>query len=142
MHPCGGEYRADRLRDHGDVFDRKSISRSDFAHHAVDVADGCGKGWRIAALAGRAAVASRIPGVEGVIRHCEFVDQMSHAAAMFMAAMEENDGTLGVAGGGGPVAVEQFGPIMGLEGAFDRRSRTRYREFRGGGDMLKHHRSR
>ena len=71
-------------------------SLRDLAHETVDVAHQGGEGRRIAALAGRAAIAARIPGVEGMVGHGQFVDQMRHAAAMLVAAMEQQDRALGV----------------------------------------------
>ena len=47
----------------------------------------------------------------------EFVDQMRHAAAMLVAAMEQQDRALRRLADGRPVAVEDLGAVMALEGA-------------------------
>lgn len=115
MHPGSGEHRPEGLRDECQIALAESVTR-DLAHEAVDVAHKGGEGRRVAALACRAPVAARVPGIEGVARHGELVDQMRHAAAMLVAAMEEKDGALGLVTHRRPVAIEDLGAVMGPEG--------------------------
>jgi hypothetical protein len=63
-------------------------------------------------------MAAGIPGVEVEIRQVEFIDQMGHAPAVFVAAMEEQYGTPAIARGGRPAAIEQGLAIGGREMVF------------------------
>ncbi len=79
----------------------------------LDVAHRGAEAWAEAALAGRAAVAARIPGEDGEVRQVEFVGQMRHAAGMLVAAVEQQDGALGRARDRGPIAIEQLDAVVG-----------------------------
>jgi hypothetical protein len=116
MHPSRRQHRANRLRHDRDVVMGKTVALGDLLDETIDVAHRRGEGGRVAALAGRAAVAARIPCVEGVIGHVEFVDQMRHARAVLVAAMEQHDGATRLARARRPEAVEQFSTVMGGEG--------------------------
>ena len=71
----------------------------------------------------RAAMAARVPGIESMVGHGQFVDQMRHAAAMLMAAMEQKDRAFGRRPYRRPVAVKNLGAVMALEGALVRHAR-------------------
>ena len=67
---------------------------------------------RVAALAGRAAVAARIPGEEVEVGQVELVDQVRHAARVLVAAMEEHDRAARGAAVRRPVAVEELDAVV------------------------------
>ena len=69
-----------------------------------------------AALAGRAALAARIPGEHGEVRQVELVGKVRHAAGMLVAAVEQDDGAARRARHGRPMAVEQLDAVVGPEG--------------------------
>jgi hypothetical protein len=71
----------------------------------------------IPSFAWRAAVTTRIPGVEGKLRKVEFVHEMSHAAAMLMPAVEKDDGPARDPFGW-PVTVEKRNTVVGLKYLF------------------------
>ena len=50
------------------------------------------KAWAETPYAGRAALSARIPGEHSKVRQVELVGKVRHAAGMFMAAMEQDDG--------------------------------------------------
>ncbi len=55
---------------------------------------------------------ARIPGIEGEIGKPQFFRDMSDAAAVLVAPVEQNDRTFRRAGTGRPEAIEQFYAIM------------------------------
>jgi hypothetical protein len=114
MGPGRGENRADALRDDRHLLDRDAVRLGDMIDEGLNVAHRGPEAGAEAALAGRVAMAARIPGEEGEIRQVELVRQMGHAAGMLMAAMEQHDRTAWRAGCG-PKAIEQLDPVMGQE---------------------------
>ena len=64
MRPRRDEHGADALRDDGDRLRREAVARSDVVDERLHVAHRRAEARRMAALAGRAAVAARIPGEE------------------------------------------------------------------------------
>ena len=63
-------------------------------------------------------MAARVPGVEGEIWQIKFVDQMRHAPAMLMAAMEKKECAARFVRLRRPPPIEQLHPVMGGEGEF------------------------
>ena len=72
----------------------------------LDVAHTGREGRRVAALARRLAVATGIPGIELEIGQVELVDQMRHAAAVLVPAMEQQDRAARRTGRHRPAAIE------------------------------------
>ena len=82
------------------------------AGQAIKVAHrGC-KGARIAALPLGQAVTTSVPCLEAVIIQPELFDNMRDTAAMFVTAMQKNDGTFRLFAQSWPVAEKDFLPVM------------------------------
>ena len=130
VYPSGGKHGAEGLGDQRDIALAKAIS-ADLAHQTVDVAHQRGKGRRIAAFAGRAPVAARIPSVKGAVGHFEFIDEMGQAAAMLVTAVKQYDRTLAVFRNRRPVTIEDFGAVMRRKQTFLCNPLRAFRDYSG-----------
>jgi hypothetical protein len=103
-----------------DVLFGHAVRGADVLHEGLHVAHRGAEAGAVAALARRAAVAARVPGEEVEVGQVQFVDQVRHARAVLVAAVEQQDGAAPCAAGGGPVAVEQRFAVVRLEMVFVR----------------------
>ena len=101
MRPGRDQHRADALRDDRHVLGRDAVGGRDVVDEGLHVAHRGAEARAEAALAGRAAMAARVPGEEREVRQVELVGQMRHAAGMLVAAMEQHDGAARRAGRAG-----------------------------------------
>ena len=115
VQPSGNQYCADALRDHADVFGLDTVFALDVADEVVHVGNGSADTGTVAAFAGAVSMTARIPCEIGKIVETEFVGNKHHSAGMLMPAVEQYDGFIGRAVGGGAVAVEKFGTVLGGE---------------------------
>ncbi len=95
MSPGRDENTGDAVRHDDDVLLGNAIGFGYMPHEAVDVLDERRDVFGIAALAGRAAVTSGIPGEKRISRQIELVDNVLPAGGMLMTAMEQDDGLAG-----------------------------------------------
>ena len=121
VDPGGCDHRADALGDDRNIFGLDTVSGADVVAESLHVAGAGGEARAVAALAGRLAVTTGIPGEEVEMRQVQFIDQVGDAPRMLMAAMEQKDRLARLAvrwGGSRPVPVEKLDAIMGTEGVF------------------------
>ena len=94
MDPSSRHHRADTLRDHGRFVEFSPKFVVDVADKFVEILDECSHGGRRALLAAGAAVRPRIPSEKRYLGQIQFIHQMSHAAGVFVAAMQQDDGPI------------------------------------------------
>ena len=107
VQPSGHQYRADALRDHADVFRFDVVFALDVSDKIVHVGNGSADARAVAAFAGAVAMTACVPCEISKIVETEFVGNKHHPAGMLVAAMEQHDGFIGRAVGGGAIAVEK-----------------------------------
>ena len=113
--PGADQHGTDALRQHRHVALGHAPGVADVFDEGLHVAYRLPKARRIAARPRRVAVAAGIPGVEVEIGQVEFVDQVGHAPAVFVAAVEEDDGAASLRRDGGPAPVEEVGTVAAGE---------------------------
>jgi hypothetical protein len=115
VRPGGDQHRAHALRDDVDVLLGHAVGAADVMHEGLHVAHRGAEARAVAALAGRAAVAACVPGEEVEVGQVELVDQVRHARAVLVAAVEQHDGAAAHGARGRPVAVEKRFAVVRLE---------------------------
>ena len=121
MGPGRHHHRADALREHGNVFHRHVVTGADVVDKGLHITHAGGEARTVAALAGRLAMAARVPSEEVEVGHVQFIDQMGHAPAVFVATVEHHHGALGccaISVTGRPVAIEQLYAVVGGKAEF------------------------
>ena len=114
VRPGRREHRADALADDGDILDRDAMCVADMLDEGLQVAHRRGRARAVAARAGRAAVAARVPGEERELGQVELVDEVRDARRMLVAAMQQHDRAAAAGARRGPVTVEQrFAVVRG-----------------------------
>ena len=119
MHPGGGDHGAHALGDDGEVLFFDAVSGADMVAEGLHVAGAGGEAGAVTAGAGGLAVAACVPGEEIELRQVEFVDQVSNAPRMLVAAMKQQDRLARLIARrrrGRPVPIEKLDAIMGTEG--------------------------
>ncbi|MCZ6914798.1 MAG: bifunctional alpha/beta hydrolase/class I SAM-dependent methyltransferase, partial [Rickettsia endosymbiont of Ixodes persulcatus] len=97
MNPCCRKHGTNGLRNDGDIFDREISGFADMLYKTVEIANRGRKRWRVSAFAGRAAMATGIPGIECKVAKAKLLDQMSDTPAMFMPPVQQDNCALGLA---------------------------------------------
>jgi hypothetical protein len=96
-----------------------AVDLLDVFHEVVEVADQRREPGRIPAGTWRSTVPARVPGIEHMVGQIQLVDEVGHAAAVLVAAVEQDHGASGPFARRRPAAVEQVDPVVGGELAFD-----------------------
>jgi len=112
VDPRRDEYSAHALRDDADVLGRDAVFRADVVDERLHVAHRRTETRRIAACAGRAPVAARVPCKESEVRQHEFVYEVRHSRRMLVAAVEEHDRAARGAVNRRPVPIEEVDAVV------------------------------